>query len=499
MDTQVANMPHHPLSHAASLLSSLSAADASMLMAAAADLVVAVDSDTTVIDVGYSDASLAAFAPERWVGSRFADCVTPECVDKAEALVSGALGGRVLVGRQVNHLASGPNGPNGGNGDGAALSPRSAAEGPDLAVTYRAAAIGGGRFMLLGSDMRPVTDLQTRLLRTQIDMDRDLRRLREAETRYRLLFRLAADPLLIVDASTQEVVDANEPAGETFGRPSRKLAGLTLPALFMRSEQTRLAARIGEIAASGRPTRLEGSIEKDAGPITIDLEPYREAGGNHLLARVVDPDRPAPARHANDTIRATVAAMPDGVLVVDRGGYIIDANDAALDFVRLASCDRLIGRRADRWIGGTNVDMQVLVSNLREDGSIRHFATVVRDELGGTTAVDVSACQAEVRGEPVYGLVLREALRHEPESDREQPYSPSHFAELVGRVSLRELVRDTADIIEKLCIEEALRQTDNNRASAADVLGLSRQSLYMKLKRYGLEDGPRNAGAGGTD
>ena len=141
--------------------------------------------------------------------------------------------------------------------------------------------------------------------------------------------------------------------------------------------------------------------------------------------------------------------------------------------------------------------MQVLLSNLREDGAIRHFASIVRDELGGTTAIDVSASLAQISGEPVFGLVLREAIRSEPEpTETEQPYAPGHFAELVGRVSLRELVRDTADIIEKLCIEEALRQTDNNRASAADVLGLSRQSLYMKLKRYGLEEGPREVGTG---
>jgi DNA-binding NtrC family response regulator len=58
----------------------------------------------------------------------------------------------------------------------------------------------------------------------------------------------------------------------------------------------------------------------------------------------------------------------------------------------------------------------------------------------------------------------------------------------VGRVPLKDLVRDTADIIEKLCIEAALRLTDNNRASAADMLGLSRQSLYIKLRRYGISD-----------
>ncbi|MGL4406058.1 MAG: helix-turn-helix domain-containing protein, partial [Notoacmeibacter sp.] len=62
------------------------------------------------------------------------------------------------------------------------------------------------------------------------------------------------------------------------------------------------------------------------------------------------------------------------------------------------------------------------------------------------------------------------------------------FAAMVGRVPLKDLIRDAADVIEKMCIEAALKQTNNNRASASDLLGLSRQSLYMKLKRYGLEE-----------
>ena len=39
-----------------------------------------------------------------------------------------------------------------------------------------------------------------------------------------------------------------------------------------------------------------------------------------------------------------------------------------------------------------------------------------------------------------------------------------------------------------MCIEAALNLTCDNRASAADVLGLSRQSLYVKLRRFGLRD-----------
>ena len=47
-------------------------------------------------------------------------------------------------------------------------------------------------------------------------------------------------------------------------------------------------------------------------------------------------------------------------------------------------------------------------------------------------------------------------------------------------------MRESTDVIEALCIEAALKLTRDNRASAAEILGLSRQSLYTKLRRYGI-------------
>jgi DNA-binding NtrC family response regulator len=64
--------------------------------------------------------------------------------------------------------------------------------------------------------------------------------------------------------------------------------------------------------------------------------------------------------------------------------------------------------------------------------------------------------------------------------------SVEQLTDLVGRVPLKGIVRETSDIIERLCIEAALELTQDNRASAAEMLGLSRQSLYVKLRRYGL-------------
>jgi len=60
------------------------------------------------------------------------------------------------------------------------------------------------------------------------------------------------------------------------------------------------------------------------------------------------------------------------------------------------------------------------------------------------------------------------------------------LTDLVGRMSLKDIVRESTDLIERLCIEAALSYTSDNRASAAEILGLSRQSLYSKLHRYGL-------------
>jgi DNA-binding NtrC family response regulator len=84
--------------------------------------------------------------------------------------------------------------------------------------------------------------------------------------------------------------------------------------------------------------------------------------------------------------------------------------------------------------------------------------------------------------------VSRRAATAAPRPGRELPRSVEQLTELVGRVSLKDLVRETTDVIEKLCIEAALELTNNNRVSAAEMLGLSRQSLYVKLRRFGLVD-----------
>jgi transcriptional regulator PpsR len=111
--------------------------------------------------------------------------------------------------------------------------------------------------------------------------------------------------------------------------------------------------------------------------------------------------------------------------------------------------------------------------------------------MGARVEVEISAVTVTHGGQEVFGFSIRDigARVAEPrQTGAHATRSVEQLTELIGRVPLKDLVRDATDAIERLCIEAALQLSGDNRASAAEMLGLSRQSLYVKLHRYGLGD-----------
>ena len=93
------------------------------------------------------------------------------------------------------------------------------------------------------------------------------------------------------------------------------------------------------------------------------------------------------------------------------------------------------------------------------------------------------------RPEPMYVFFVRDMDRRMQSGTHPGQVQTHPFAELsqlVGRRPIKDIVGETVDTIERMCIESALELTHNNRASAAEMLGLSRQSLYVKLRRFGM-------------
>ena len=180
--------------------------------------------------------------------------------------------------------------------------------------------------------------------------------------------------------------------------------------------------------------------------------------------------------------------FPDGWLLTDTAGAVKSVNEEGMALLGLTAPSQVVGQSLERWLQRGAVDWGVLNTSLKQHLPVRNFATEVRTLSGMTLPVEVSAVHL-LQPEPLYVFFVRDMDRRLQASSEATQALPNPFAELsqlVGRRPIKDIVGETVDTIERMCIEAALELTHNNRASAAEMLGLSRQSLYVKLRRFGI-------------
>ena len=374
--------------------------------------------------------------------------------------------------RQVNHLAR---------------------DGSEFPIQYSTLQMGSkGHIVAMGRDLRAMASMQQQLVEAQQSLARDYARLRQMESRYRLLFQIASEAVIVLDPDTGKVLEANPASSELLDRPPKRLVGKRFSDCVAKSSVKSLAEMLAQVRASGQPHEIDLQLEDQTTTVHVAASLFRGEGALQVLVRLSRPSEDGTGLPKGKTSLLTlVDQLPDGFVVADAAGAIVSANNAFLEMVQLATEDQAKGENLERFIGRSGVEYNVLMANLKEHRAVRHFATSLRGAYGSTENVDISS--VAVGGDPpMFGFTLRPLGARLPVAANEHtpplPRSLESMTELIGRVPMKELVREATDMIERLCIEAALDLTDDNRASAADVLGLSRQSLYAKLRRHGLGD-----------
>jgi transcriptional regulator PpsR len=452
----------------------IDAASAAKLIAATADIALILDGDGVIRDVAFGSDDLSQEGYGDWLNKPWSDTVTVESRPKVQALLADASARGVPAWRQVNHPS---------------------ARGLDVPVLYSAVQIGNsGRVVAVGRDLRAIAALQQRLLDVQQSLERDYSRLRHAETRYRLLFQIASEAVLIVDVATHKIVEANPAAGQLLGSQVTQVVGRAFPGGFDAASTDAIAALLTRTRSTGRSEEVRARLADGSREFLVTASLFRQDSASFFLVRLSPLRGDAPAGIQGDPhsqLHQVMDGLPDGFVITGMDGRILSTNRAFLDLAQLATEQQARGELLERWIGRPGIDMNVLIANLRQHGSIRLFASTLRGELGGSTEIEVTAVAVQSGEPPCLGFILRNAGRRltaEGRGTHALPRSVEQLTELIGRVPLKDLVRETTDVIERLCIEAALELTRDNRASAAEMLGLSRQSLYVKLRRYGLGD-----------
>lgn len=459
------------------LLADIDARATAALISAAADVALVIDGQGVIRDVSIGNDELVYEGSDDWVGRHWLETVTVESRPKVLALLREAAANHhaQTPWRQLNHPQAGSAG---------------------VPVMYSAVQYGEqGRVVAVGRDLRTVSSLQQRLVDAQQAMERDYMRLRQAEARYRLLFDTVSEALVVLDGSAYTVLEINPAAARLFGEGQRRLTGRPLvEALTPASRQAALDLFAG-VRATGRGDEITVQAAEGGPSLQMSATLFRQDGASVVLVRLLAPTAEGSAATAtgpaDSALLRAIDSVPDAFVVTDPQGRVLAANSAFSELLQLPAGERPQGQSLDRWMGRSGVDLNVLLGALRQHGVVRLFPTTLRGPYGATTQVEISAVSVPQGDPPCLGFTIRDVGRRlapDTRGARELPRSAGQLAELVGRVPLKDIVGETVDLIEKLCIEAALELTRDNRASAAEMLGLSRQSLYVKLRRYGLGD-----------
>jgi transcriptional regulator PpsR len=452
--------------------------EAAGLLVAASDLALIVDGEGVIRDIAFSGGDPALATLEGWVGRSWLETVVRDSRPKIEALLRDVAATGTSPKRQVNHVTP---------------------DGMDLPVAYTAVRLGGGGMLVAsGRDLRALAQMQQRLVETQQAMERDYWRLRHVETRYRLLFQLSSEAVLVLDGQTRKVVDANAAAGTLFGVAADRLVGRAAPLELGAEGDRAFAQLLADTRRDGRADEVALTM-RDGLTVRASASCFRQDAQTLFLLRLTAPGSaeraPEPRRPAALDL---LAQAPDAFVVTTPAGDILSANRAFLDLIEAGEEQHVLGRPIGDWLGRPGADLPVLLSMLKKHGALRLVATSARGQLGVVTEVEVSAVLAADAEVPSIAFIIRDVSRRVAggvQGSRDLTRAVEQLTTLVGRVSLPELLRSTTELVERHFIEAALELTNDNRTAAAEVLGLSRQSLYLKLRRHRLS-GEAEAEAG---
>lgn len=448
----------------------LDAERTAQLVAATSDVALLVDDGGVIRNISISSSDPALGVADTWLGKRFVDTVTSETKSKAEALLRDSALHGLSARRQLNHVSP---------------------DGTDLPMAYTTLKLGDkAGTIAVGRDLRAMSALQHRLVETQQEMERSYWRLRHTETRYRLLFHHSAEPVVVVDSATRRVVDANAAAGRFFGTSPDRLLGKAFPFDIEGDSARELNELLVTARMSGRVSETDIHMA-DGREARVSVSCFRQESSTLYFVRLVSAG--ASPSTEDERLRAVTMKLldssPDGFATTDLDGTLLSVNRAFLDLCQLSSPAQAVGRPLSDWIGRPGADLPVMLATLKQHGAIRLLHTSARGEHGTATEVELSAAGASEAEVPCIGFVVRDVGRRlmaPPQGARDLTRAVEQLTDLVGRVSLPELLRDTVDLVERHFIEAALVLTGDNRTAAAELLGLSRQSLYIKLRRHKL-------------
>ncbi|MGX9355958.1 transcriptional regulator PpsR [Roseobacteraceae bacterium S113] len=362
----------------------------------------------------------------------------------------------------------------------------------EFPIRYTFHSIGNeGTLLMLGRDLRPIAETQQQLVQAQMALERGYEARREFDSRYRMLLASTRDSIAFVSTGSGRIIDLNDPAASILGSTREALTGAPFAGEFQEKRGAEFIDALVHLAVSETSAEMSAGTRQSKRMVRIEPVVFRAAGDRVLLCRIEAAE--AKSGSTGDHLMLNLSSLyqkgADAMLFTDGKGVVEAANDAFLDLADAAHLSDVRGRSLSDFLARGQVDLAVLLDNAKREGQMRMYSTKLTNDFGAITPIEAAATWLSDRSPQQVAFVIRDMGRAEVMRQTKasgDDASQSNVVDLVGTASLKEIVAETTDVVEKMCIEAAVQLTNNNRVAAAEMLGLSRQSLYVKLRKYGL-------------
>jgi transcriptional regulator PpsR len=350
------------------------------------------------------------------------------------------------------------------------------------------------QLVAIGKDLSGISSLQQKLVESQQEIERDYANLHAIQNRYLQLFNSIDQAYLIVDSQTLKIIEVNKSAGFLVG-DLKKVQGKLFVNLFPAKDHEAIQSYLLESKSGILQSSIQTTLENLKENVEISSTILREGNQNVCLVSIKPKSQAAQLGTANEQailLSQALEDFQDGFIVCSTNGVILTSNNTFVSMSQSTQRDTILGKSFEIWLGRASIDLKIILGTVREYGSIKDYAsTITADDGSSPLDVRISAVSFSSGKLSLVAIGIHpisKASNQPADKPDSLGKNAKELTQLVGKVPLKQIVTETTDIIEKLCILAALDLTMTNRASAAELLGLSRQGLYIKMRRFGIVD-----------
>ena len=236
---------------------------------------------------------------------------------------------------------------------------------------------------------------------------------RPAELPYDQLFAAAAEPVLIVDAATECIVEANPAAAALLTSTRPALVGALLTDAFVASGAEPIRSSLSRARRHGSSKALSVRTRDGGAELTATLSLFRTAAESYVLVRLTAPS--SALLHSlrgggRSKVLDAIESASVGFLMTDSNFNVEYANPAFVEMIELSSVDEVVGKTLMHWLELSAADLARLSEQMSHRKAVTVLTTRLRSDQKRSCDVEVSAVAVPDQENACWGF----SIRHRP-------------------------------------------------------------------------------------